>query len=377
MITLIANNLQEAMIEVKERLGSSASIVSWRNLGDKIEVTATSSETKAQGIEGGRDGFAQKGLSPRYDVFAHEEELAQKEKKARETALLKQAQKLKANQVQKPKIAKPSGIENLVKQKVQTPKVQISEGLKTNTKVHELVGILAKSGLSLKEIKPFAKYLGQMPPRETLIEILQSEFKFAPIEAAPETAIALVGPAGCGKTAAAAKLAARAISAQIDTMLISTDTERQGGVEQLKILAKRLGAGFNYAESAHVARKLTQNALDAGKVVIIDCAATTHLEPASMRVLQGLMFETLAEPIFCAPVDFRHDDLKDLTKAFIEIGAKRSILTRIDLTARRAGFMAAFLGQEMAIAQLSPSPFIAGGLVKASAKRIADLILDI
>ena len=372
MISLIANNLQEAMIEVKERLGPTASIVSWRNLGDKIEVTATSTESKNQIIEGGRDGFSQKGLSPRYDVFAHEEELALKEKKAREAALLKQAQKLKATQIQKPKSTKSSSLESLVKKKITTPEPNI----KPQAKVHELVGILAKSGLSIKEIKPFAKYLGQKPARETLIEMLQSEFKFLPLEAAPETAIALVGPAGAGKTAAAAKLAARAISSDIDTLLISTDTERQGGIEQLKILAKRLGAGFNYAESAHVARKLTQSALDAGKVVIIDCAASSPLEPASMRVLQGLMFETMAEPIFCAPCDFRHDDLKDFTKAFIEIGAKRSILTRIDLTLRRAGFMAAFLEQEMAIAQLSPSPYIAGGLVKASAKRLADFIID-
>lgn len=371
MISLIADNLQEAMVKVKERLGPSASIVSWKNLGDKIEVTATSSETKSDILENGRDGFTQKGISPRYDVFAHEEELQKKEKSIREKALLQHAQKLKANQVQKPKSTKSTGIENLVKPRAQKP-IEI----KTPTKIHELVKILANSGLSLKEIKPFLKYFGEKPARETLIEILQSEFKFTPIDAAPNMAIALVGAAGSGKTAAAAKLAARSISAQIDTLLISTDTERQGGVEQLKILAKRLGASFNYAESAHVARNITQSALDAGKVVIIDCAASSPLEPASMRVLQGLMFETMAEPIFCAPADFRHDDLRDFTKAFIDIGSKRSIITRIDLTQRRAGFMSAFLGLEMAIAQLSPSPFIAGGLVKASPKRLADFIID-
>jgi flagellar biosynthesis GTPase FlhF len=373
MITLIANNLQDAMADVKDRLGDGATIVSWKHLGDKIEVTATSPENsvKTNPVEGGRDGFAQKGVSPRYDIFAHEEELARKEKAKLQNNLLAQAQKLKAAQpknAKSPIAPKSKGIEPLVKANTAAPTPK--------TPLNDLVPILVKAGLSLKEIKPFAKYFGQKPPKETLIEILAGEFEYAPIDAAPETAIALVGPAGCGKTISAAKLAARALSADIEVLLISTDTERQGGVEQLKILAKKLGAGFNFAESASIARNLTQSALDAGKVVIIDSAASTPYEPASMRVLEGLLEQTGAEPIFCAPCDFRHDDLGDFADAFVEIGIKRAILTRFDLTQRRAGFINAFHNRKISFAQASISPFIAGGLVPASPKRLAGFIID-
>lgn len=379
MISLVANNLQEAMAEVKNRLGPNATIVSWRNLGDKIEVTATSTETKAQGIDQGRDGFAQTGISPRYDVFAHEEELARKEKEKLKAALLQQAAKMKAAPpVSKPKPAKSHGIDNLVAPKpaktapAPAPKVE----KKPEPKIHDLVPVLANAGLIVKEIKPYIKYLGKKNSKETLIEILDGEFKFKPIPTAPENAIALVGPAGCGKTITAAKLCARALAQDAEVVLISTDTERQGGVEQLKILAKKLGCTFNFADNANIARNLIQSALDAGKVVIVDCAASTPLEPASMRVLQNFVEVTGAEPVFCAPIDFRHDDLRDLAIAFAEIGAKRAILTRIDLTKRRAGLMAAFDGLEYSFAQASASPFIAGGLVPASAKRLAGFILD-
>lgn len=366
MLTFRANNLQEAMSEVKQRLGPSATIVSWKNLGTGIEVTATSKDGSADAVEGGRDGFAQKGTSPRYDVFEHEEKIAQREKTARENALKTSAEKLKSNLPQKPK---SSGLEIIAKPKVTKEKIAKSS-------LHPLIPILARTGLSLKEIKPFAKYFDEKGSKETLIEILQSEFKFKPIEAAPENAIAIIGPSGAGKTATAAKLAARALSAECDVLLISTDTERQGGVEQLKMLAKKLSAAFNFADNANEARNLTKNALDAGKCVIIDCAATSVIEPASVRVLQGLIYETQAEPIICAPADLRADDLNEMFEAYKSLGANRAIITRLDLTRRRAGFLGALFGKEISLSQISASPFIAGGLAPASAKRLASMIID-
>lgn len=367
MLTFRANNLQEAMSEVKERLGPSATIVSWKNLGNGIEVTATSKDTSVEGIEGGRDGFAQKGTSPRYDVFEHEEKIAQREKAAREMALKTSAEKLKANLPQKAN--KTAGIDLIAKPKATKEKT-------AKVSLHPLIPILARTGLNLKEIKPFAKYFSDKGVKETLIDILQSEYKFKPIEAAPENAIALIGPSGAGKTATAAKLAARALSAECEVLLISTDTERQGGVEQLKMLAKKLGAAFNFADNANEARNLTKNALDAGKCVIIDCAATSVIEPASVRVLQGLIYETLAEPIIIAPSDMRADDLAEMFDTYKKLGANRAIITRLDLTRRRAGFLGALHGKDIAMAQISASPFIAGSLAPASAKRLAGMIID-
>ncbi len=365
MLTFTADNLQDAMAEVKERLGPSATIVSWRNLGAGIEVTATSKETSNDGIEGGRDGFAQKGTSPRYDIFEHEEKLAKREKAARENSLKTAAEKLKSNLPQK---NKTSGIDIIAKPK------QVKD--KPKAQLHPLIPILARAGLSLKEIKPFAKYFGDKGAKETLIEILQSEFSFKPIEAAPENAIAIIGPSGAGKTVTAAKLAARALSADCDVLLISTDTERQGGVEQLKMLAKKLGAAFNFADNANEARNLTQSALDAGKAVIIDCAATSIIEPASVRVLQGLIYETQAEPIICAPADLRADDLGEMFDAYQKLGAKRAIVTRLDLTRRTAGFLGALFGKEIALSQIAATPFIAGGIAPASAKRLSGIIIE-
>ena len=130
------------------------------------------------------------------DSFKHEEELQAKEKAALKASLLQQAQKMKSAPKEKP--SKTHGIDNLVKAK--PTKSIAAQPTKPKEKLHDLVPILAKSGLSLKEIKPFAQYLKDKNPRETLIEILDAEFDFKPIQSAPNNAIALVGPAAISYT---------------------------------------------------------------------------------------------------------------------------------------------------------------------------------
>ena len=239
--------------------------------------------------------------------------------------------------------------------------------------------LLVKAGLNLKEIKPFASFLeygAESSPHDILVKILEEKYDFEPLEAAPDHAIALIGPAGCGKTITAAKLAARALSSGVEVLLISTDTERQGGVEQLKGFAKKLGASFNFADNVTEAAHLVRGGLDAGKVVIIDCAAASHIEPASLRVTERIIEETQAEPILCLPCDLRSDDIEDLIGEYKSLGVVRNILTRSDITNRRAGPLVGLLNHGMKTSLISASPFIAGGIVMASPQRLASLILE-
>jgi flagellar biosynthesis protein FlhF len=161
-----------------------------------------------------------------------------------------------------------------------------------------------------------------------------------------------------------------------EVMAISTDSERQGGMEQLRNLVHKLGAQFAAADSVKMAKEIAQEGVADGKTVLIDTAASSHLDPASMRILARLIDETCAEPILCAPTDARSDDLLDLFGEFKEIGVKRTILTRMDLTLRRAGPLVGLHKHSLAVAQLASSPYISGGIVPATPKRLAQLILE-
>ncbi|WP_240007103.1 hypothetical protein [Pseudaquidulcibacter saccharophilus] len=388
-VRIIAPNLQDAMAKVKAELGENATIISWNNLGDAIEVVAHAGKPQNQQPAQPLGEFQTKGgTAPRYDVFEHEEALRQKELAERQRALRayggKATKETKSDKGgvgvlvgTKQKAVKAQNVNANTEATAPTPTEQVEE--KKKPSLHPLVPLLVKAGLNLKEIKPFASFLeygAESSPHDILVKILEEKYDFEPLEAAPDHAIALIGPAGCGKTITAAKLAARALSSGVEVLLISTDTERQGGVEQLKGFAKKLGASFNFADNVTEAAHLVRGGLDAGKVVIIDCAAASHIEPASLRVTERIIEETQAEPILCLPCDLRSDDIEDLIGEYKSLGVVRNILTRSDITNRRAGPLVGLLNHGMKTSLISASPFIAGGIVMASPQRLASLILE-
>jgi flagellar biosynthesis GTPase FlhF len=355
--------LQDAVVKVRTKLGTDATIISWRNLGNGIEVTATPAKTKKQ-----ERPHTNSSKAPRYDIFAAEEEIANTKLAPRIIEPQKGTKALVKGLVTKNPI-ETRGIEKTLHSVKAKP-------LATKTKIHGLVGILAKSGLSLPQIKPFAKYFDDIDVARTFIKILESEFSYNPIAQIPEGTILLAGPAGCGKTTTTAKLVARALVKGKEVLAISTDCDRQGGMEQLRNLVHKLGGQFATANSIDMTKELVQGAKADKKVVFIDTAASSHLEPSSMRVLARLIDETGAEPILCAPTDARSDDLTDLIGEFKEVGVKRTILTRMDMTLRRAGPLVGLKKHLMPVAQIAASSFISGGIVPATPKRLAQLILE-
>ena len=212
--------------------------------------------------------------------------------------------------------------------------------------------------------------------RQALADSLSQKLRFDPIEAAPTRPIVLVGPPGAGKTAAVAKLATRALAVGYEALLISVDSERCGGAEQLRAMAERLGTPFETATTLQDLTRLTKQARQAGQCVFVDAAAASPMQPSDMRATERLVQEVALEPILCLPADMRYEDLEDLSLAFAQIGTKRAIITRFDLTKRRASAAFALHKADIALAQISATPFITGGIALASAHRVAALLLE-
>ena len=212
--------------------------------------------------------------------------------------------------------------------------------------------------------------------RQALSESLSQKLKFEPIEAAPTRPVVLVGPPGAGKTAAVAKLATRALAVGYEALLISVDSERCGGAEQLRAMADRLGTPFETATTLQELSHLTKKARQAGQCVFVDAASASPMQPSDMRATERLVQEVGLEPILCMPADLRYEDLEDLGLGYAAIGTKRAIATRFDLTKRRASAVFALHKADMALAQISATPFITGGIALASAHRVAALLLE-
>jgi flagellar biosynthesis protein FlhF len=192
----------------------------------------------------------------------------------------------------------------------------------------------------------------------------------------PPKPLIMVGPPGSGKSTCVAKLAARTIASGHEVLLISADAERCGGADQLAALAKRLSARFETVTTLGDLNELILEARQRGIVVFVDAPSACPAQPADMRATARMINETRVEAVLCLPADMRPDDMEELAQAYQAMGIKRAIATRLDLTARRATVLQALKMANLALAQISATPYISGGVAIATASRLASLLLE-
>lgn len=384
--TYFAATLPEAMGKVRDALGPDAIVLSWRNARGGIEISASIQGESIQGesIQGEGVRIGTPRAAPKLNTetlgqhFSHTDfhtatPSSRGPKKADQKAPDRPLQRGLGALVgrhqgtsQTNRTLPPTRI-----QPAQAPQAQTAR--ETNNEV--LIPFLLRAGLSGDEALQFAASRNK-DLRRALIETLDSALSFKPIEAIPAKPVVLVGPAGAGKSACAAKLAARTLAAGHEVLLISADAERCGGADQLEALAKRLGTRFTTVTTLVDLNHFVIKARQRGMVVYVDAPAASPTQPADLRATQRLIEETRLEPILCLPADLRPDDMSDLACAYREIGVARAIITRLDLTKRRASALHALATAHITLSQISATPYISGGVAMASAQRLAGLLLE-
>lgn len=406
VFTYFAPTLPEAIAQVRAELGPKAVVLSWRSTRGGIEISASAEPgTKPRA----KSAVAPERTKPVLGTTAKQETLAQHFKP--EDFMMEAPRPAPADITPPPSVAKPKAApvtsrgtaallgrqaaakapprepapkaaapvaKTTVKASTPTGKPQAAnpvEPAANKPAPSRLAVFLTRAGLTRDQAMAMA-VSDHAQMRQALSESLSQKLRFEPIEAAPTRPIVLVGPPGAGKTAAVAKLATRALAVGYEALLISVDSERCGGAEQLRAMADRLGAPFETATTLQDLSRLTKLARQAGQCVFVDAAAASPMQPSDMRSTERLVQEVGLEPILCMPADMRYEDLEDLGLAFGEIGTKRAIVTRFDLTKRRASAVFALHKAGMALAQISATPFITGGIALASAHRVAALLLE-
>jgi len=214
---------------------------------------------------------------------------------------------------------------------------------------------------------------GPAEPTIALAAALEAHFNFTPIEEKPLRPLMLVGPPGSGKTVAAAKLAARARLAGRECGLISTDTMRAGGIEQLTVFAKILKVGLQLADSKVALGKIAQT-FD-GRPTLIDSASVNPFDSAAMGEIAHAAAAAGAEPVLVLAAGGDPLESGEIARAFLAIGANRMIATRLDVSRRHGGILAA-ANAPLAIAELGVSPAIGDGFEPAGGAALARSLLD-
>ena len=180
-------------------------------------------------------------------------------------------------------------------------------------------------------------------PLTALAAAIRQTFRFAPIENKPRRQpIMAVGSPGVGKTQTIAKLAARALIAGRKVEMISTDTERTGGVSQLRAFADALRLDLVLADKPAALADSLLSARDA-ELVLIDSVGRNHLDAADLDALAPLLLEVIA--------------------------------TRLDMTRRIGSVLAAAYAAGLAFAEISTTAMIKDGLSPADPIALASLLL--
>ncbi len=152
--------------------------------------------------------------------------------------------------------------------------------------------------------------------------------------------IMLVGLQGCGKTTTAAKLAHHLSEKGRRVSLVSADIYRPAAIEQLKILAKELGAGFFEPRDLGDAVRICVEAMGEAHAkgydtVIIDTAGRLHIDSEMMEELKRIQNAVNPSEILLVADAMSGQDAVSVAERFNELlGIDGVILTKMDGDAR-------------------------------------------
>jgi flagellar biosynthesis protein FlhF len=208
-----------------------------------------------------------------------------------------------------------------------------------------------------------------------LASALDKMMKPYPIDMASANALLLVGPNGAGKTAVAAKIAAHARLAGRRTTLVAADSAGAGAVARLKTFAEHLDSGMATAESAAELNKLVSECIPNRTFVIVDTAGFDPRDAKARTAFTALGQIGRVEAVGVVSALNDAEEAAEIVEALSTLGAKRLIVTGLDL-ARRAGALTAAATAGIPLAHVTRSPFVAGGLESPTSLTIARLLLD-
>ena len=193
-----------------------------------------------------------------------------------------------------------------------------------------------------------------------LAEGLAAALRFAPLPDGRARPLMLVGPPGAGKTLSCAKLATRAVLGGAAPLVASTDGLRAGATEQLAAFTRVLGLSLAVAtEPEMLARALARRA--AGQPVLVDSAGCDPFDAVQAAWLRAMALAIGAEMVVVMPAGLDPAEAAETAAAFMALGARHLLPTRLD-GARRLGGVLAAAAAGLALGEAGIGPGVADGL---------------
>jgi flagellar biosynthesis protein FlhF len=213
--------------------------------------------------------------------------------------------------------------------------------------------------------------LASAPLPQSLAEALA----FAPLPPGRERPLLLAGPPGAGKTLTTAKLTARMVLGGTLPLVITTDVQRAGAVEQLAAFTRVLGVTLAVAPSPPVLAKALAHKRPT-QPVLIDTAGCNPFNEGQAEHLRQLMVQAAADMALVLPAGLDASESADLAQAFAALGAQHLLPTRLDAARRLGGILMAAKAGSLALTEAGIGPEVADGLESLTPEGLATRLLS-
>lgn len=223
-------------------------------------------------------------------------------------------------------------------------------------------------------------------PTGPLPQSLASTLRFGALPIGEGARLLVAGPPGAGKTLTIAKLATRLVLAGKQPLVVTADGQRAGAPEQLAAYTRLLGLTLVVADTPlPLSRAMARREADAP--VLIDTPGLDPFDPAARDELLGLSAIAGAVTVMVLPAGLDVAEAHELAEAFAEAGATLVVPTRLDLSRRLGGVLAAaFTGLTLTEAGVGPGAadglrpltpdYLAGRLTIPSGARLPASLQD-
>lgn len=221
-----------------------------------------------------------------------------------------------------------------------------------------------------------ATVVGLETPSIALIAAIEHLFNFKPLplNKSAKKPMIFTGPPGAGKTLAVAKVAARSVMNGMKVGVISCDTIRAGGFEQLNAFTKLLRIDLKKAGTPRELTGLLGEMRDFDHV-LIDTAGLNPFDTEDVKNTAKLLGAADMESYFVLPAGIDADEAGEMARIFSTIGVHSMIPTRIDMARRLGGVLSAAHYGGMSFADASNTPKVADGLVSLDPKTLAGMLM--
>jgi flagellar biosynthesis protein FlhF len=189
--------------------------------------------------------------------------------------------------------------------------------------------------------------------------------------------IALVGPAGVGKTTTAAKLAAHARMARKTVALVSCDAFRVGAMDQLGKYAELMDARFHTAATPEELAEIVRR--EDADVIIIDTSGRP-IEPDATEAqlgapeLRNERSGRRVEVLLCVPASLRASDATRVHRDFARAAPTALVVTKVDETDAPAGIAHAVFATRLPLSVLCAGQCVPEDIAPATDEAVADLL---